>query len=97
MAVRGGQVVYGLAAGAHACGAATLALDLTRAFGLEGTRDENLAEDLLAADSGEPAFDEVFLVSDEHGIVAATDCEGPVAERLRAGYDKLLDSMDQRR
>lgn len=98
-AVRGNTVVIGAAKGAKVCGAATLMLDLARAFGFEGDRDESLVEGLLADDvdaSSAPAFDEVFLISDEHGFVAATDCAGPVAERLRAGYDKLLDSMDQR-
>lgn len=98
--VRSGTVVLCAPEGAKVCGAATLVLDLSRAFGLEATRDESPAEGLLAADAGadaSAAFDEVFLVSDEHGVVAATDCSGPVAERLRAAYDKLLDSMDQRR
>ncbi len=93
-AVRGNTVVLGAAKGAKVCGAATLMVDLARAFGFEGERDESLAEGLPTADTS--AFDEVFLISDEHGVVAATDCSGPVAERLRAGYDKLLDSMDQR-
>ncbi len=98
MAVRGGAIVCGSAAGAHVCGAATLVFDLAKAFGMDVADDERLAEGLLVdAAAGPDAPTEVFMVSDEHGIVAATDCSGPVAERLRAAYAKLLDSMDQRR
>ncbi len=93
-AVRGNTLVLGTGEGSKVCGAATLVLDLAQAFGLGAAYDEALVEGLLA--DKDAAFDEVFLVSDEHGVVAATDCLGPVAERLRAGYDKLLDSMDQR-
>ncbi len=101
MAVRGQGLVVGAAQGAKVCGAATLVLDLARAFGLEASRDEHLAEGLLAnspdaAPGDACAYDEVFLVSDEHGVVAATDCAGSVAERLHAAYVKLLDSMDKR-
>lgn len=40
--------------------------------------------------AGEGMGDEVFLVSDEHGVVPSADASGPVAERYRAYYEKLL-------
>ena len=42
-------------------------------------------------------FDELFLVSDEHGVVPASDAAGRRAQRFADGYQKLLDSMARKR
>ena len=34
--------------------------------------------------------DEVMLVSDEHGVVGATDANGAAVERFSAYYDRLV-------
>ena len=34
--------------------------------------------------------DEVMLVSDEHGVVGATDARGAAVERFSAYYDRLV-------
>lgn len=54
-------------------------------------RDDGLLGAVLAGDA---AYDEVFLVSDEHGVVPAADASGDRSERFRQGYAKLLASMD---
>ena len=65
--------------------------DLASAVGLTVVRDDGLPDSVLAGDT---AFDEVFLVSDEHGVVPAADASGDRSERFRQGYAKLLASMD---
>lgn len=69
-------------------GTNSLVVDLARTLHLEPTFEGHagVAEVLSRL---APA-DECFLVSDEFGIVAAADHDGPVAERLAACYDKLL-------
>jgi hypothetical protein len=37
-----------------------------------------------------PQDGEVFLVSDEHGVVGASDASGPVARRFAGYYDRLV-------
>ena len=46
--------------------------------------------------SGTIAFDEAFLVSDEHGIVPASNASGPRSERFAEGYAKLLEKARMR-
>ena len=36
-------------------------------------------------------FDEAFLVSDEHGVVPASDYPGPEGRRFSEGYERLLE------
>lgn len=86
-AVRGGALACSLPEGAAVHGAASLVADLARALGHEVSRDEGLLRE-----GGQAGTDELFLVSDEHGVVPAAGAAGPVAERLAAGYAKLLDS-----
>ena len=100
-AVRDGALVCALAEGAPVHGAAALVMDLARAFGYEARRDEGLLGELgdavTAADVAQPKVDELFLVSDEHGIVPAADVSGEVAARFSAAYAKLLDSERAKR
>ena len=96
-AVRDGALVCALAEGAVAHGAASLVMDLARTLGYEARRDEGLLRELggEAAEAG--CADELFLVSDEHGIVPAAGASGEVAERFSAAYVKLLDSERAKR
>lgn len=41
-------------------------------------------------------FEEAFLVSDEHGVVPASDYDGPCAQRFAASYQKLMESQRKR-
>lgn len=83
-----GALTAGFASPDACGGAGTLVLDLAKTLGIPVAFDPDLAARL-----GEgAAFDEVFLVSDEHGVVAASDCTGPLGERLAAGYGRLLEA-----
>jgi hypothetical protein len=63
--------------------------DLARAEGLVVTRRAGLAHALL---QGNVAYDEAFLVSDEHGVVGADDAQGPCAQHFARDYEKLLST-----
>lgn len=86
-AVLDGALICGLPEGPAPSGASSLVADLARTLGLCLSYDEALAKRVLS-----DHFDEVFLVSDEHGVVPAADAGGPVAKRLADGYAKLLDA-----
>lgn len=89
-AVRDGELVWGASNAARASGAATLVADLARTLGLPVSHDAGLASRVLNG----TMCDEVFLVSDEHGIVIAKDASGALSERFLDGYDKLLAAAD---
>ena len=93
-AVRGDQLVWGTGRGEQPSGAATLVSDLAKTVGITVVREEGLAERAL---TGTLECSEAFLVSDEHGIVAADGMCGPRARRLVEGYARLLDSVSARR
>ena len=42
--------------------------------------------------NGDKDHDELLLVSDEHGVVPASDAAGPHARRLADGYARLLET-----
>lgn len=92
--VRDGCLVAGVAAGQSPSGASSLVEDLAKTVGLPLSRQADLADDVA---SGAGSVDEVFLVSDEHGIVCASDASGAIGERLVKDYARLLSSMDKRR
>ncbi|WP_228478340.1 hypothetical protein [Thermophilibacter immobilis] len=87
--VREGQLVWGIEPSERPSGAATLVSDLARAEGLVVTRRAGLAHALL---QGNVAYDEAFLVSDEHGVVGADDAQGPCAQHFARDYEKLLST-----
>ncbi len=93
-AVRDGCLVAGVDAGQSLSGASSLVEDLAKTVGLPLSRQAELIDDVA---SGVAAFDEVFLASDEHGVVCAADACGSVGERLAKDYARLLESMDRRR
>ena len=68
-------------------GACSLVYDLAKTLGMTVQRDEELLERVQT--QGFTA-DEVFLVSDEHGVVPASDRSGPRAQKFKASYARLL-------
>ena len=86
--VRGEQLVWGMAPGEKPSGAGSLMSDLAKTIGIPVERRQGLAARVLRE---EESFDEAFLVSDEHGIVCASNASGPRSERFAAGYAKLLE------
>lgn len=68
-------------------GASSLVADLARTLGMPVQRDEDLL-DVLAYRGF--VGDEVFLVSDEHGVVPASDRSGERARKFADSYKKLL-------
>lgn len=83
---RGGSLVYGAGVGSISSGAASLVLDLAATLGIPVERADFLAEDLEMG----AACDEAFLVSDEHGVVPASDAKGPMGERFAQSWEALL-------
>ena len=69
-------------------GATSLMVQLTQVLGIELREWAGLAEGVLA---GAVPYDEAFLVSDEHGVVPASDAGGAFGERLASGYQRLLE------
>ena len=86
-------LVWGCEAGELPSGSASLMWDLARTLGFPVERHPGLAGDLL---SGLVGYDEALLVSDEHGIVPASNASGPRAERFAQGYERLLASTHGR-
>lgn len=71
-----------------ASGAASLVSQLAQTLGLDVTRYDDLAHDVLA---DMVTFDEAFLVSDEFGVVPASDAPGRHGQRMQEGYQRLLE------
>ena len=86
--VRDGSLVCGMASGEVASGAASLIADLAKTLGMPVRRDARLVD--VVAD-GSLAPEEAFLVSDEHGVVVASDASGDRACRFADGWARLLD------
>ena len=70
-------------------GATSLVEQLARTMGFDVVRQEGLLSSLRA---GTISPKDVFLVSDEHGVVPAEDACGPHGMRMAQGYQRLLDS-----
>ena len=86
--VRDGALVAGIDEGWHASGASGLVSDLASTLGLPVSREDGLADRVA---SGAVAYDEAFLVSDEHGVVGASDASGEVTAKLAGAYRTLLE------
>ena len=86
-AVHDGALVWGAADDDCAHGTASLVLDLASTLGIEVARDAALLD---AAVSGDLPG-QVFLCSDEHGVVPAAGASDATVQRLVAGYQKLLE------
>lgn len=85
-------LVCGLDGAQAASGATSLVLQLAKTMGTPVQMDVGLIE---AMSAGKVLASEVFLVSDEHGIVPAANAPGPQGERMAQGYQRLLASMDK--
>ncbi len=94
--VRDGALVAGLDEGVVASGSSTLVGDLAATLGIVVSRENRLAEEIVAHASQVP-FDEAFLVSDEHGIVVASNARGPLSTRFEDAYAKLLERQGSHR
>lgn len=88
--VRGDTLVWGTSSEFGPCGASSLVADLARTLGMPVLHDEGL---LLRAQARGFIDDEVFLVSDEHGVVPASDHLGPRAAKFSSSYNKLLEKQ----
>lgn len=86
--VRGERLVWGVDQQEQPSGAASLMCDLARTLGIAVERRSGLAEEVLA---GPATYDEAFLVSDEHGVVPASNAAGPRSARFAEGYARLLE------
>lgn len=90
---RGRGLAVGMAPGEHPSGTASLVEDLAKTLGMPVERDPQLLARL--ADAAEkPA--EAFLVSDEHGIIPASDASGALARKFADGWDRLLERSRRR-
>ncbi len=87
-AFRGEELVYDDGGSESASGAASLMLDLASTVGFTVVRESGLSRAIL---DGTADVDEVMLVSDEFGIVSASDACGPRSKRFVDGYAKLLE------
>jgi hypothetical protein len=68
-------------------GANSLVQQLAQTLGIPMRRYPGLAEAVLAQTI---TYSEVFLVSDEHGVVPASNAFGPHGQRMAQGYQRLL-------
>ena len=91
--VRGDRLVRGGSTDRQASGTASLVIDLARTMGIPLSVEEGLARSVMDGSAG---LDEAFLVSDEHGVVPASDAPGVRSQRLAEGYARLLGSVRQR-
>lgn len=83
-----GGLVWGTSTEFTPSGASSLIADLSRTMGLPVTRDENLLASLRIRGF---TNEEVFLVSDEHGVVVSSDHSGTRASKFAASYKKLFN------
>ena len=90
----GGELLAGTASDAVRGGAASLVLQLAQTLGVPTTFQPDLAG--LLSD-GTLEADEVFLASDEHGVVPASDRAGAQSERFSASYQRLFEKAGKQR
>ena len=69
-------------------GVNSLIVDLAKTLGISVSFESRENAEALVTALG--ADDEVFLASDEHGVVPASDCGGATAERFVAYYGRLV-------
>lgn len=69
-------------------GSASLVAQLAQTLGIDVHDHPGLLEGIA---SGTLPFDEAFLVSDEHGVVVASDRAGRHGTRMQQGYERLLE------
>ena len=84
-----GRLLAGVAADAVPCGCMSLVLQLSATLGIPVEYYPDLLESLGNCTL---EVEGLFLASDEHGIVPATDRAGEAGVRLAADYARLLDA-----
>lgn len=94
--VRDGTLIAGIEEGQSASGTASLVFDLAHTLGIPAQRQGHLANEIVSHASQVP-FDEAFLVSDEHGVVCASNASGPLSGRLFDSYLRLLERQGSHR
>lgn len=85
-------LVCGLAGAQAASGATSLVLQLAKTMGIPVQMHAGLIEGVCVSQAAVP---EAFLVSDEHGVVPASNASGSQGERMAQGYGRLLASMNK--
>ncbi|MBP3893667.1 MAG: hypothetical protein J6D34_06465 [Atopobiaceae bacterium] len=85
--VMGNELAWDPGEGCTPSGSASLVLHLAQTLGIDVRAWSGLS-DAVATQAID--FDEAFLVSDEHGIVPASDADGANGRRLALGYQRLL-------
>ena len=85
--VRNDALVWGIASGCKPAGVSSLISDLAHTLGIPVAHDEELLHTASVRGFGR---DEVFLASDEHGVVPASDHSGLRAQKFADSYKKLL-------
>jgi len=88
-AVRDGALVWGAESGEAPSAAASLIEGLAKTVGLPVRRDPALVSGLLGKRGH--VYDEAFLVSDEHGVVPASDRAGMRGDKFARGWERLLE------
>lgn len=83
-----GKLIAGISEESVRSGVTSLVLDLSQT--LHKPVEFN-SEIIAQVFDGTAKFDEVFLTSDEHGIVCASDAKGKVGEQFLLGYKKLCE------
>ena len=87
--VDGTRLLLGARVGQPSAGVTSLIEHLAETLGLQVERRENLINEVL---NGTQSIAEgVFLTSDEHGVVVASDVDGPRAERFAGAYQRLIE------
>lgn len=84
--MEGDRPVVAMDLGEAPAGATGLAMDLLTTKAMTPRAETDLLDRLTR---GEVRATEAFLVSDEHGVVAASDLTGPVSSSLAAGLERL--------
>jgi len=85
--VDGDSLIWGNDRDFDSSGSSSLVEDLAHTMGIRVERRELLHEDVKR---GILPFDEAFLVSDEHGVVPASDRGGDRGRRFAQSYESLL-------
>ena len=85
--VRDDTLIWATSSEFAPAGAVSLIYDLARSMGMPVCRDENLLEEVSREGWSNS---EVFLASDEHGVIPASDHSGLRASKFAQSYVKLL-------
>lgn len=92
-ATKGDTLMVNVAVGDGLAGSTSLIVDLAQTLGMPVEYRESMLDELAA----QPAeFTDVFLVSDEHGVVVASDTESDKGKRFADGWQTLLEKTGRK-